>query len=162
MKRELIIGKYTLESLTNGMYASPLDMYREYVQNAVDSIDEALAAGIELPDKLSIDITIDASNSVITIRDNGVGVPAESAVEILLDIGNSQKSRMTSRGFRGIGRLAGLSYCKKLTFRTSVKGEEIASVIEFDADLLKELLLPGSNDGVSVSDVIERIVTVKS
>ncbi len=162
MKRELIIGKYTLESLTNGMYASPLDMYREYVQNAVDSIDEALAAGIEFPDKLSIDITIDASNSVITIRDNGVGVPAESAAEILLDIGNSQKSRMTSRGFRGIGRLAGLSYCKKLTFRTSVKGEEIASVIEFDADLLKELLLPGSNNGVSVTDVIERIVTVKS
>ena len=52
MKRELIIGKYTLESLTNGMYASPLDMYREYVQNAVDSLDEAFANGIELPDKL--------------------------------------------------------------------------------------------------------------
>ena len=51
MKRELIIGKYTLESLTNGMYASPLDMYREYVQNAVDSLDEAFANGIELPDK---------------------------------------------------------------------------------------------------------------
>ena len=79
MKRELIIGKYTLESLTNGMYASPLDMYREYVQNAVDSLDEAFANGIELPDKLSIDITIDAENRVITIRDNGVGVPAETA-----------------------------------------------------------------------------------
>ena len=118
MKRELIIGKYTLESLTNGMYASPLDMYREYVQNAVDSLDEAFANGIELPDKLSIDITIDAENRVITIRDNGVGVPAETASETLLDIGNSQKSRMTSRGFRGIGRLAGLSYCDKLTFRT--------------------------------------------
>lgn len=162
MKRELIIGKYTLESLTNGMYASPLDMYREYVQNAVDSIDEALAAGIALPDRLSIKITIDASTRVITIWDNGVGVPAESAAKTLLDIGNSKKSRTSSRGFRGIGRLAGLSYCKKLTFRTSVKGEEIASIIEFDADLLKELLLPGSNDGVSVSDVIEKIVTVKS
>ena len=83
MKRELIIGKYTLESLTNGMYASPLDMYREYVQNAVDSLDEAFANGIELPDKLSIDITIDAENRVITIRDNGVGVPAETASETL-------------------------------------------------------------------------------
>ena len=162
MKRELIIGKYTLESLTNGMYASPLDMYREYVQNAVDSLDEAFANGIELPDKLSIDITIDAENRVITIRDNGVGVPAETASETLLDIGNSQKSRMTSRGFRGIGRLAGLSYCDKLTFRTSVKGEEVASVIEFDAKYLKELLFPGSNDGVSVADVIEKIVTVRT
>ena len=162
MKRELIIGKYTLESLTNGMYASPLDMYREYVQNAVDSIDEAVARGIEIPEKLSIDIVIDEENHTVTIRDNGVGVPAETAAATLLDIGNSQKSRMTSRGFRGIGRLAGLSYCDKLTFKTSVKGEEVASVIEFDADLLKQLLFPGSNDGVSVADVIERIVTVKT
>lgn len=48
MKRELIIGKYTLESLTNGMYASPLDMYREYIQNSVDSCDDAVGAGIEI------------------------------------------------------------------------------------------------------------------
>ena len=162
MKHELIIGKYTLESLTNGMYASPLDMYREYVQNAVDSLDEAMIRGIECPDRLSIDITIDAENRVVTIRDNGVGVPSESATTTLLDIGNSQKSRMISRGFRGIGRLAGLSYCDKLTFKTSVKGEEVATIIEFDAQLLKGLLSPGSNDGASVADVIQRIVTVKT
>lgn len=162
MKRELIIGKYTLESLTNGMYASPLDMYREYVQNAVDSIDEALAKGIDFSDRLSIDITINADDRVVTIRDNGVGVPAEHAVRTLLDIGNSQKDRMSSRGFRGIGRLAGLSYCEKLTFKTSVKGEDVATVVEFDADLLKELLFPGSNDGVTVADVITRIVSVRT
>ena len=33
---------FLLESLTNGMYASPLDLYREYIQNAVDSIDAAI------------------------------------------------------------------------------------------------------------------------
>lgn len=162
MRRELIIGKYTLESLTNGMYSSPLDIYREYIQNAVDSLDEAIIIGVELPEKLSIDITIDADNHVVTIRDNGVGVPSNSAVETLLDIGNSKKSRMIARGFRGIGRLAGLSYCEKLTFRTSVKGETTASVIEFDALRLKEMLIPGSNDGVSVTDVIDKIVTVKN
>ena len=59
MKRELIIGKYTLESLTNGMYASPLDMYREYIQNSVDSCDDAVETGIEIADKLAIDIVID-------------------------------------------------------------------------------------------------------
>ena len=46
MERGLIIGKYTLESLTNGMYSSPLDMYREYIQNAVDSIDIAIEQGL--------------------------------------------------------------------------------------------------------------------
>ena len=39
---EIVIGKFTLESLTNGMYSSPLDLYREYVQNSVDSIDDAI------------------------------------------------------------------------------------------------------------------------
>ena len=51
MQHDLIIGKYTLESLTNGMYASPLDMYREYIQNAVDSFDEAVEKRLDLPEK---------------------------------------------------------------------------------------------------------------
>ena len=50
MKHELVIGKYTLESLTNGMYASPLDMYREYIQNAVDSFDDAIESGLDFSD----------------------------------------------------------------------------------------------------------------
>lgn len=162
MKHELIIGKYTLESLTNGMYASPLDMYREYIQNAVDSFDEAVEAGLEVPEKLIISIDIDVLEKNVIIRDNGCGIRASVAVATLLDIGNSHKSRATSRGFRGIGRLAGLSYCNKLTFRTSYKGEETVTVIEFDAMLLKELLLPGKQESVSVEDVIEKIVTVRT
>lgn len=59
MEHTLIIGKYTLESLTNGMYESPLDLYREYIQNAVDSFDVALERKITSIDKLKIDINID-------------------------------------------------------------------------------------------------------
>ena len=40
------IGKFTLETLTTGMYDSPKDIYREYIQNAVDSIDNAIKLGI--------------------------------------------------------------------------------------------------------------------
>jgi len=160
MKRELVIGKYTLESLTNGMYASPLDMYREYIQNAVDSFDDAIEAGIEYSDKLRIDITINAENRSVIIRDNGCGIKADAAISTLLDIGNSQKSNQTARGFRGIGRLAGLSYCDKLTFKTSYKGEECCTIIEFNAKLLKDLLLPGTSESVSVEDVMDRIVTI--
>lgn len=162
MKRELIIGKYTLESLTNGMYASPLDMYREYIQNSVDSFDDAVESGFEIADKLAIDIVINELQKSVIIRDNGCGVRADDAVGTLLDIGNSQKSFLTSRGFRGIGRLAGLSYCEKLTFRTSYRDEEVATEIEFDAALLKELLLPGKHESVSVEDVIGKIVTVRT
>ena len=162
MNHELVIGKYTLESLTNGMYASPLDMYREYIQNAVDSFDDAIANGLEFPDKLNIDIRIDHESRTVIIRDNGCGICADKALATLIDIGNSQKSRYTSRGFRGIGRLAGLSYCEKLTFRTSYKGEECASVIEFNAALLKDLLQPGSEESISIEDVISRIVSTRT
>lgn len=161
MKQELIIGKYTLESLTNGMYSSPLDMYREYIQNAVDSFDESIFAGIDNPNKLEIDINIDCIEKMVLIRDNGCGVKSDEAVRTLLDIGNSQKKRVTSRGFRGIGRLAGLSYCKKLTFQTSFRGEDVATIIEFDAAFLRELLLPGTRESVTVEDVIEKVVTIK-
>ena len=35
-------GMYLLETLTAGMYNDPLAIYREYIQNAADSIDIAL------------------------------------------------------------------------------------------------------------------------
>lgn len=161
MKHELIIGKYTLESLTNGMYASPLDLYREYIQNAVDSFDEAVNQGLIIPHKLRIDITIDPEARCVIIHDNGCGIKSDIASSALLDIGNSRKSNHSFRGFRGIGRLAGLSYCNKLTFRTSYQGEETSSVIEFDAKLLKELLIPGASDNATVEDVIDQIATVR-
>ena len=51
MEHQLLIGKYTLESLTSGLYVSPLDLYREYIQNAADSIDEAIESIHYDPDK---------------------------------------------------------------------------------------------------------------
>ena len=160
MEHELVIGKYTLESLTNGMYASPLDMFREYIQNSVDSFDDAIARHFERGNALRININVDSENRTISICDNGCGIPVGEAVATLLDIGNSQKSRSNFRGFRGIGRLAGLSYCEKLTFRTSFSGEKTATVIEFDSALLRELLLPGTSG--SVKEVIDQIVTIRT
>ena len=52
----IIIGKHTLESLTSGMYSDPYVVYREYIQNAVDSIDNAIAQGILKFGKDVIDI----------------------------------------------------------------------------------------------------------
>lgn len=144
------------------MYASPLDMYREYIQNAVDSFDVAIQENIESTDKLRINISISDRENTVTIQDNGCGIRANQAEATLLDIGNSQKSRITSRGFRGIGRLAGLSYCDKLIFSTSYKGEEIATIIEFDAATLRRLLMADLADSKSVVDVIEQITSVQT
>lgn len=161
MEHALIVGKYTLESLTNGMYASPLDMYREYIQNAVDSFDMALNRKAVSIDKLRIDIDIDAEKKLVSIKDNGCGISESNAAAMLLDIGNSQKSRSDFRGFRGIGRLAGLGYCDKLIFKTSYENEAVSTIVEFDARFLNELLIPGNSDGISINDVMERIVQIK-
>lgn len=108
MEHQLLIGKFTLESLTSGLYVSPLDLYREYVQNAADSIDEALEQGILKKGEEKISITVSESERIIKISDNGTGVGANDIYSNLIDIGNSKKRHSNSRGFRGIGRLSGL------------------------------------------------------
>ena len=110
---EIEIGKFTLESLTTGMYNDPEIVYREYIQNAVDSFDNAVEQKIMSPDDCRIEIIVDADRQEISIKDNGTGISKEKAVKTLLDIGNSSKTHTSNRGFRGIGRLGGLSYCKK-------------------------------------------------
>ena len=162
MKLDFTVGKYTLESLTNGMYSSPMDLYREYIQNAVDSFDEAVLTGVSKPDDLKIIISIDSKEKSISIKDNGCGICKEKAVKTLLDIGNSQKSRNVSRGFRGIGRLAGLGYCDSLAFTTSAVGEATKTIITFDTKRLKELLIPSNSESSSIQDVLEEIVSIKT
>lgn len=159
MTHSFVVGKYTLESLTNGMYSSPMDLYREYIQNAVDSIDDAARSGLLEKAASRIDISIDTTTSTISIRDNGCGIGKANAARLLVDIGNSKKSRATSRGFRGIGRLAGLGYCDALSFVTSAAGEVEKSIISFDAKHLKQLLIPGTNDDDSIYDVIDMVVS---
>ena len=105
------IGKFTLETLTTGMYDSPKDIYREYIQNAVDSIDNAIKLGVLKINKDLIEIKIDKSSSSICITDNGTGISVENAKKYLLNVGDSVKFNSDNRGFRGIGRLAGLAYC---------------------------------------------------
>src|SRR5437868_2289978 len=104
------IGKDTLELLSSGMYNEPLSIYREYVQNAADSLDEAVASGLRLPTAVPpIDIKTNPAEAErsITIRDHGIGVRRPSFAHTLTAIGASKKRGTAARGFRGIGRLAG-------------------------------------------------------
>lgn len=73
-----VVGKYTLESLTNGMYSSPLDLYREYIQNAVDSIDDAVRSGLVEKKNSHIHISVNTETASISIKDNGCGISKEN------------------------------------------------------------------------------------
>lgn len=157
MQKSLSIGKYTLESLTAGMYSSPKDLYREYIQNCVDSIDQAVEAGIVTKTNAKILININKESRDITIEDNGLGLSTNIAVKRLLDIGNSSKTYSSNRGFRGIGRLAGLSYCDKLTFETTSNGEKEKTILTFDCFKLKQLLIPGKYSEYDLSGVLSEV-----
>lgn len=152
-----VIGKNIIESLTLGMYENPLCIYREYIQNSADAIDKAEALCVltsgELP---AIEIQIAENKREIVISDNGVGISEAKAYEILTDIAASTKEVGKDKGFRGIGRLAGLAYCEKLIFETSYSGEAKRSVLEWDAKQLRALIADRKKTE-NAADVIKKI-----
>ena len=157
----IIIGKHTLESLTSGMYSDPYVVFREYIQNSVDSIDEAVRLGVLGPKEEKIVVRLDPAEREIEITDNGLGIPTEEVEKTLISIGNSKKTSGSFRGFRGIGRLAALSYCQRLTFLTSFKGESVATKIEIDALKLSDVLADDSRSDITIIDVLESVYTIK-
>lgn len=155
-----VIGKFALDSLTIGMYENEMVVYREYVQNSTDAIDRAVELGwIRSLEESQVDITIDKENKIIKIRDNGIGIHEKTAIPTLKDIGNSEKDYSANRGFRGIGRLSGTAYCKKLTFKTSTCNEDKCSIVIWDCEKLKELLKPNSNKKLDLVQVIDACVS---
>ena len=156
MEHQLLIGKYTLESLTNGLYVTPFDLYREYVQNAADAIDQAEEEGVLRKNEGCIEISINSSLKRISIKDNGTGVKSNDVLSNLIDIGNSQKRLSKSRGFRGIGRLSGLGYCDQLNFKTS-KVVKIYTIPEKESRHYFEVELIGINEEIHLLDEREVI-----
>lgn len=162
MSDKIIIGKHTLESLTFGMYSDPYVVFREYIQNSVDSIDNAVDLKIIENGEDQIIVQLLPSESRIIIKDNGLGIPCSDAEKVLISIGNSKKTSDNSRGFRGIGRLSVLSYCQKLIFTTSYPGEGNATRIIIDADKLARLLSDSIEDDMTVIDVLQNVYTVET
>ena len=161
MPEDIQVGKYTLESLTTGMYSDPKIIYREYIQNSVDSLEEAVRQSLIEPQSMRIDILVDAENSYISIRDNGTGIKSVAAVSTLMNIGNSQKRHANNRGFRGIGRLGGMSYCNRLVFSTTAENEPTKTIVEFDCKKLRQLLVPGEFEDMDLATVLASITKVR-
>ena len=109
----LAVGSSILGLVTAGMYDNPLAIYREYIQNAVD----ALQQNQDEPNG-KIEVILDPQERTVRIRDNGPGLTYEQSEKELLPIGRSNKCLGTDLGFRGIGRLSGLAFAATVTFRT--------------------------------------------
>lgn len=154
------VGKYVLDSLSFGMYDHPLMALREYIQNSTDAIDCFHGNNIKTKGQACIEIAVDGRNRSVTIKDNGVGVSAQMAWNVLHDLGRSEKDPQKSRGFRGIGRLGGLGYCAELRFTTKAAGEHFVSSSSWDCERLRQLISE-NNNLLDVSSIVDQITAAK-
>ena len=111
-------GARLLETLTSALYAEPIVVFREYIQNAVDSFRKSKSGR-----NYNAHISINISEKYVMIEDNGDGIEENSFLETMKSISASPKDGDYSQiGFRGIGRLSGLTFCEKLWFINNVAG----------------------------------------
>jgi len=156
----IVVGKDILELLSTSMYLDPLSIYREYIQNAADSIDEARECGLlRETDQGRVEFTFENTSRTVCIRDNGMGVSRADFVRRLTSFGGSPKRGRGARGFRGVGRLAGLGYCQELVFRTRAPGDKSISELRWDCRQLKAALRSGEQNGNLQDLVLETVAT---
>lgn len=137
---QVFIGKDILELLSTSMYVEPLSLYREYVQNSADSVEtnKGLVPDTSLPH--DVQITIDRQQRSIRITDRGLGLSQSEFYRKLTSIGGSSKRGTKARGFRGVGRLAGLAFCQELIFRTRPSGSNQIHELKWDTRKVRTLL----------------------
>lgn len=138
---DFIFGANILENLTTGMYQESKVIYREYIQNSCDQIDKAVELGIlNSKSEGTINIWPDPEKRTITIEDNATGIPRNKFEQTLANIADSDKRIGDNKGFRGIGRLCGLAYCRELIFSSTAQGEDVVSTMRCDARKMREFL----------------------
>lgn len=148
------VGGDLIASLSMGLYSNPLEIYRELVQNATD----AYQINGTPPRNRRIDIQIDRMNRKVTLRDYATGLSARKITKSLFTIGNSRKRGKQLRGFRGVGRLAALGYCKELVFRSRKSATEPVWQLAWDSVALHRYL--NQPDGSDIAQILKTISTV--
>lgn len=129
------------------LYSDEKTIYREYVQNALDSINTAVKNGI-LGEALdgTVCIDINKKDKIITIKDNGTGIELDKALSTLLDVSASTKDGISQAGQFGIGRLVGGGYCHEMVFKTTALNEKQGTQITFNVDKIWKMVKEDAND----------------
>ncbi|MBY8977409.1 ATP-binding protein [Rhodobacteraceae bacterium NNCM2] len=158
---EVFVGKDVLELLSSSMYVNPLSIFREYVQNATDAIDEAVASGLLASNNQGlIEINLDHIDRRVVIRDNGKGLSNKDFPTRMLSFGASEKRGTDARGFRGVGRLSGLGYVQQLVFRSRAQGDTKVLEATWDGRVVKRMLANHDSDA-DLRTIVREAVTLK-
>lgn len=107
------VGAGILNIITESLYDKPIVVFREYVQNSVDSFFKSMGPTVSKED-FSCEIWYENGN--LYFLDNGNGIVENKFEDEMKHIAYSHKKRTLNMGYKGIGRLSGISYCKKLVF----------------------------------------------
>ena len=155
----LLVGKDILELLSTSMYIDPMSMYREYIQNAADAVDVALSAGL-LGGRGRVEIRMVQPTRTVFIRDDGSGISKDQFVHQLTALGGSKKRGTSARGFRGVGRLAGLAFCQELVFRSRQEGESHVHELRWDSREVRSLLR-SADDSSDLREIVARTIQTR-
>ncbi len=107
------VGAGILNIITESLYDKPIVVFREYVQNAVDSFFKTMGTTVA---KKDLFCRIGYENGNLYFLDNGNGIDENKFENEMKHIAYSHKKRTLNMGYKGIGRLSGISYCERLVF----------------------------------------------
>ncbi|MDH5339053.1 MAG: ATP-binding protein, partial [Rubrivivax sp.] len=132
--------KQILHLVTHSLYSNKEIFLRELVSNASDACDKLRFEALDRPDlfedtpNLELRVTFDATAKTITIRDNGIGMSAEEAMQHLGTIAKSgtrefmarlegeQKKDANLIGQFGVGFYSGFIVADRITVETRRAG----------------------------------------
>lgn len=121
------VGAGILNVITESLYDNPIVVFREYVQNSMDSF-------LKDP-KDEHEIQIWQEENSLFFLDNGNGIQADKFENEMKTIGGSTKRRTQNIGYKGIGRLSGVPYCEKLYF---------LNILDYKNGILQQFSIDGT------------------
>jgi len=167
MKKQTLVIKpqeeysygHIIKALAGGLYPDKFHVIREYIQNSFDSIANWKTSQ---KDK-SCEIKITIQKPSIFIFDNGTGMTRHTLNEYR-KVGYSKKVVGESAGFRGIGKLSGISVAKKLIVTTSPYGINEKYILTFDAEsMIREIdELKRKKANIPLNTLIEKHTSLSS
>ncbi|MBP8310821.1 MAG: ATP-binding protein, partial [Burkholderiaceae bacterium] len=95
--------KQILHLVTHSLYSNKEIFLRELVSNASDACDKLRFEALDKPDlyedasNLEVRVIVDKDNKTLTIRDNGIGMSADEAVQHLGTIAKSGTREFMSK-----------------------------------------------------------------
>ena len=145
------VGAGILSIITESLYDNPIVVFREYVQNSVDSI-------FKEENQKDYEIQIDYNNDNLYFFDNASGINSQNFLTTMITIGNSSKTKLNNLGYKGIGRLSGVPYCKKLYFlNINDFSKNKIQVYTIDSDQYNKIKDNKQDQGLSFNELMERI-----